>query len=84
MRILGALVWWLCQLLPLVYRVYYCDERGRIHFAVWRMWFGRCFAVTDVVVDPYANSGNAKVNALLELWARTNLGTCDDCKQCVR
>jgi hypothetical protein len=43
-------VWCLRQLLPLIYRTYYGDEDGNIHFAVWRMWFGRCFAIDDVVV----------------------------------
>lgn len=46
----GAWVWRLKQLLPLTYRSRYRDARDRCHFAVWRMWFGRCFGVDDVVI----------------------------------
>jgi len=49
-RRLERLRWLARQLLPLTYRTTYGDEAGRRHFAVWRMWFGRCFDVTDVVV----------------------------------
>jgi len=41
--------WYLRQLLPLIYRTHYSDERGK-HFVVWRMWFGRCFAIDDVIL----------------------------------
>lgn len=44
------LVWCLKQLLPLTYRTAYGDQRGQ-HFVVWRMWFGRCFDQTDVLVS---------------------------------
>lgn len=42
------MLWYLKQLFPLTYRTTYGDEKGR-HFVVWRMWFGRCFAVEDVI-----------------------------------
>lgn len=48
-------LWILKQLLPLSYRTHYMDEAQKTHFSVWRMWFGRCFAVDDVVVDPGAS-----------------------------
>jgi len=44
------MIWYLKQLLPLIYRTGYTDSVGRRHFAVWRMWFGRVFAHDDVVV----------------------------------
>ena len=45
-------IWYLKQLLPITYRTTY-GEGGRKHFTVWRMWFGRCFDVEDVLVaDP--------------------------------
>lgn len=45
-----ALSWYAKQLLPLTYRTRYTDEDGRRHYTVWRMWFGRCYAVDDVVI----------------------------------
>lgn len=44
-------VWYLKQLLPLTYWTKYRGQEGEQHFCVWRMWFGRCFNVTDVVVQ---------------------------------
>ena len=48
------MVWYLKQLLPLTYRSHYekvgLDEESECHFVVWKMWFGRCFAVDDVVL----------------------------------
>jgi hypothetical protein len=41
--------WYLKQLLPLAYWTRYVED-GRTHFVAWRMWFGRCFDVVDVVV----------------------------------
>jgi hypothetical protein len=49
----SKLVWCVKQLLPLTYRTRYGDAAGQ-HFTVWRMWFGRCFAITDVLVEPTA------------------------------
>ena len=37
------------QLFPLTYRSYY-EADGERHFCVWRMWFGRCFGIDDVVI----------------------------------
>lgn len=61
------------QVLPLAYRSYYADRNG-IHFVVWRMWFGRCFSVTDVILDPFSNRDNPSVARLMEYL----LG-CDNC-----
>jgi hypothetical protein len=46
MRKLG---WMVKQLVPLTYRSRY-GTGGQRHFAVWRMWFGRCFQIDDVVI----------------------------------
>jgi hypothetical protein len=47
-------VWRLRQLLPLTYRTHYglVKDDGTVepHFCVWRMWMGRSFDITDVVV----------------------------------
>jgi len=42
-------MWYLKQLFPLLYRTRYSNAEGS-HFCVWRMWFGRCFAIDDVLV----------------------------------
>ncbi len=47
---MGKIVWTIKQLMPLTYRSHYGDSEGRRHFTVWRMWFGRCFDVEDVIV----------------------------------
>lgn len=44
------IAWYFRQLLPLTYRSHYRTEDGKFHFAVWRMWLGRCFDVEDYVV----------------------------------
>lgn len=44
-------MWHLKQLLPLLYRTHYVDQNGRDHFCVWRMWFGRCFAIDDYRIE---------------------------------
>lgn len=36
------MIWYLKQLLPLTYRSKY-SQNGKTYFAVWNMWFGRCF-----------------------------------------
>ena len=83
-RFFSCLTWYLRQLLPLIYRTYYGDEDGNIHFAVWRMWFGRCFAIDDVVVDPFATVDNEATNALESLLALVDDGDCDgDCWNCL-
>lgn len=43
------LKWYLKQLLPLTYRTHY-EEGGTKHFVVWKMWFGRSFAIDDYIV----------------------------------
>ncbi len=50
MRFSKAL-WCVKQLLPLTYRTTYGDKAGT-HFTVWRMWLGRCFHISDVLVAP--------------------------------
>lgn len=48
---LSRVVWLVRQLLPLTYRSRYTTEPdGARHFAVWRMWLGRVYAVDDVLV----------------------------------
>lgn len=47
---LSKVVWYLRQLLPLTYWSKYRDAHDQRHFCIWRMWFGRCFDVTDVIV----------------------------------
>ena len=48
---MSKLGWYVRQLFPLTYRTFYLDAQGLLHFAVWKMWFGRCYRVTDVFVD---------------------------------
>jgi len=38
--------WYAKQLLPLRYESTY-TENGRRWLTIWRMWFGRCFAVRN-------------------------------------
>lgn len=45
---MNKLVWYIKQLFPLTYRTRY-KENGKPHFCVWRMWFGFCFNIDDVV-----------------------------------
>lgn len=40
--------WIVKQLLPLTYRSRYKTEKES-RFCVWRMWFGRCFAIDDII-----------------------------------
>jgi len=62
---MSRLTWYLRQLLPLTYRTYYGDEYGCIHFVVWKMWFGHCYKITDVIVDTF-NTALDDTAALLE------------------
>jgi len=41
---MNRIVWYLKQLLPLKYDTEYGQD-GKSYVSVWRMWFGRCFAV---------------------------------------
>lgn len=47
---LGRIIWYLKQLLPLTYRSHVLDTNGVAHFYVWKMWFGRCYAVEHLIV----------------------------------
>ena len=47
----NRVLWGLKQLLPLTYRSHYSEEeegRSVPHFAVWKMWLGRCYKVEVV------------------------------------
>jgi len=46
-----GVVWYLKQMFPLTYRSQYvtCGD-GRKHFCVWKMWFGHCYKIDDVVI----------------------------------
>ena len=46
---MSRLVWMLRQLFPLTYRTTYTQD-GERRFAIWRMWFGRCFDVADYAI----------------------------------
>ncbi len=50
MRLLLCVLWWLRQLFPMTYRARYIDLAG-YHFTVWKMWFGRCYKIDDVLVE---------------------------------
>ena len=41
--------WAIRQLVPTTFWTTYRNGNGR-RFAVWRMWFGRCFNVCDVPI----------------------------------
>jgi hypothetical protein len=51
--VLSKLRWYFWQLFPCTYRTYYGDDAGRLHFTVWKMWFGRCYYIHDVIVDTF-------------------------------
>ncbi len=46
---MSKFLWYLKQLLPLTYWTRYGDHLG-LHFVIWRMWFGRCFSITDITL----------------------------------
>ena len=46
---LDKVLWNLKQLLPLTYRTAY-EQNGKKHFAVWKMWLGRCYKIDDFIV----------------------------------
>lgn len=46
---MNRLIWYVKQLWPCTYRTTYRED-GALHFCVWRMFLGRCFAIDDVVV----------------------------------
>lgn len=48
---MNKLAWYFKQLFPLTYRSRYV-ENGVTHFAVWQMWFGKCYNRDDIVVEP--------------------------------
>lgn len=43
----NRILWYLKQLFPLTYRSHYKTKSGKPHFAVWKMWFGRCYKIED-------------------------------------
>ena len=43
------LKWYVKQLLPLTYWTK-VGRDGKEVFVIWRMWFGRCFDVTEVTL----------------------------------
>lgn len=40
------------QFFPLTYRSFYKTASGETRFAVWQMWFGHVFNLTDVHYIP--------------------------------
>lgn len=46
---MNKIKWAIKQLLPLTYRTEYRDEQERKHYTVWKMWFGRCFNINDII-----------------------------------
>jgi len=60
------------QLFPLTYRTFYLDAQGLLHFAVWKMWFGRCYRVTDVFVDSYLTALDDTIKTLRALYAEAD------------
>ena len=61
---LSKLCWCFWQLFPCTYRTFYGDEFGRIHFVVWKMWFGHCYRVNDVIVDTFTGTLDAMLRLL--------------------
>ena len=41
------LVWFVRQLFPLTYWTTYADAYGQGRFAIWKMWFGRVYRLTE-------------------------------------
>jgi hypothetical protein len=41
-----GLLWYLKQLLPLIYYTKY-EREGKKYFVVWRMWFGKSFDIVE-------------------------------------
>jgi hypothetical protein len=41
------IIWCIKQLFPFWYKTHYAIGKEE-HFAVWQMWLGKCFNVTDV------------------------------------
>jgi hypothetical protein len=69
---LSKLCWYFWQLFPCTYRTYYGDDRGRLHFAVWKMWFGRCYYVHDVIVDTFTTVLDDTLRLLDSVYANRN------------
>ena len=68
-KLLSKLCWCFWQLFPCTYRTFYGDEFGRIHFAVWKMWFGRCYRINDVIVDTFTTTLDGTLRLLDALCA---------------
>ena len=69
---MNKLSWYVRQLFPLTYRTFYLDAQGLLHFAVWKMWFGRCYRVTDVFVDCYLTALDDTIKTLRALYAEAD------------
>jgi hypothetical protein len=69
---MSKLGWYVRQLFPLTYRTFYLDAQGLLHFAVWKMWFGRCYRVTDVFVDCYLTALDDTIKTLRALYAEAD------------
>jgi len=78
--VLSKLCWCFWQLFPCTYRTFYGDEYGRIHFAVWKMWFGRCYRVNDVIVDTFITAMDDTLRLLDALCAANRTPEC--CGEC--
>lgn len=74
--VLSKLCWSFWQLFPCTYRTFYADERGRIHFAVWKMWFGCCYRVNDVIVDTFTTAMDDTLRHLHALCAANRTPEC--------
>ena len=74
--VLSKLCWCFWQLFPCTYRTFYGDEYGRIHFAVWKMWFGRCYRANDVIVDTFTTTLDDTLRLLDALCAANRTADC--------
>ena len=70
---LSKLCWYFWQLFPCTYRTFYGDELGCIHFTVWKMWFGRCYRIDDVIVDTFTSTLDGTLR-ILDALCETNCG----------
>jgi hypothetical protein len=77
--VLNKLRWYLWQLFPCTYRAYYGDMAGRVHFTVWKMWFGRCYYTHDVIVDTFSTMMDDTLRLLDALCAGNRDSACAGC-----
>ena len=76
---LSKLIWCFWQLFPCTYRTFYGDEYGRIHFVVWKMWFGHCYRGNDVTVDTFTMTLDGTLRLLDALCAANRAPACGEC-----